>query len=282
MPDSADLHKKEATPESSILLVQSHSGELSTLERALRKSGFKVIAASTVKEALGLLVSGKFSALLCMLQGPTPGDSFTLINAMRHVHPDAVTMIITDYPALKESLVALLPLADELVVTPVPPTEIIALLKDRLRSPRPKKWKPPEPVANILERNAKQTISEWLVRVNDVKDLVDQPLSDEGRTGHLPRLLQEVIKRLRAPRLEEGDASVSMAAISHGKVRREQGYTAAMLVTESRILQVCIFKTLRSNLASLDWTLVLTDVMTIADEVDSQLTQTMASFSGKN
>ena len=51
-----------------------------------------------------------------------------------------------------------------------------------------------------------------------------------------------------------------------------------MLVEESRILQVCIFKTLRSNLGAVDLALVLTDVMTIADEVDSQLRQTMASF----
>jgi len=54
-----------------------------------------------------------------------------------------------------------------------------------------------------------------------------------------------------------------------------------MLIEESRILQVCIFKTLRTNLSALDLSLVLTDVMTIADEVDSQLRQTMASFSEK-
>jgi hypothetical protein len=69
-----------------------------------------------------------------------------------------------------------------------------------------------------------------------------------------------------------------MAALAHGKARCQQGYTAAMLVEESRILQVCIFKTLRSNLSAVDLALVLTDVMTIADEVDSQLKQTMASF----
>jgi hypothetical protein len=64
-------------------------------------------------------------------------------------------------------------------------------------------------------------------------------------------------------------------------VRSEQGYTAAMLVEESRILQVCIFKCLRTHLSALDLSLVLTDVMTIADEVDSQLRQTMLSFSEK-
>ncbi|MCU1286271.1 MAG: response regulator receiver protein [Acidobacteriales bacterium] len=276
---SKSLPKDQAAAVESILLVQTRVPEITSLHRALRDTGFEVVVASTVREALGLIVSDKFSALICNLHAPAPGDGFTLINAMRHAQPHAVTMILTDYPALKESLVALLPIADELVVTPVPLTEIIALLKDRLKTPRPKRLKVLQPVATILERNAKQTISDWLVRVNAVKDLVDQPLSDEGRTGHLPRLLQEVIKRLRTPRLDEGDAATSLAAISHGKVRREQGYTAAMLVTESRILQVCIFKMLRNNLGSLDWTMVLTDVMTIADEVDSQLAQTTASFS---
>ena len=47
---------------------------------------------------------------------------------------------------------------------------------------------------------------------------------------------------------------------------------------DSRILQVTIFGTLQSNMSALDFSLLLPDVMTIADEVDSQLTQTMDSF----
>ena len=77
----------------------------------------------------------------------------------------------------------------------------------------------------------------------------------------------------------EGKAKLSLAALAHGKMRSQQGYTAAMLVEESRILQVCIFNTLRVNLSAVDLARVLTDVMTIADEVDSQLKQTIASFS---
>jgi hypothetical protein len=51
-----------------------------------------------------------------------------------------------------------------------------------------------------------------------------------------------------------------------------------MLVHESRILQVTIFETLQNNLNRLDFSLLLPDVMTIADEVDSQLTQSMDSY----
>jgi hypothetical protein len=51
-----------------------------------------------------------------------------------------------------------------------------------------------------------------------------------------------------------------------------------MIVEESRILQVSIFDTLQTNLNVVDFSLLLTDVMTIADEVDSQLKQAIVSF----
>jgi hypothetical protein len=46
----------------------------------------------------------------------------------------------------------------------------------------------------------------------------------------------------------------------------------------SRILQVSIFQTLQNSLTTVDFSLLLIDVMTIADEVDSQLKQTIVSF----
>jgi hypothetical protein len=44
------------------------------------------------------------------------------------------------------------------------------------------------------------------------------------------------------------------------------------VVEESRMLQVSIFETLQKNLASIDFSVLLNGVMTIADE-DSQLSQ---------
>jgi DNA-binding response OmpR family regulator len=269
--------QKTAPPR--ILLVQADSFEPSALSSAFERSGFEVVATSNVKQAVILLTAEEFSALICDLHIPAPGDGFTLINAMRHFHPDAITMIMSHYPALRESMCALLPQADEILVTPIAPEHIVTLLKNRLREPKHHNVRVPEPVATVLERHSSSTISNWIGRVNGNKDLASVPLSNEGRTGHLPTLLRELVQRLRAPHVDEGQAKVSLAALAHGRVRSQQGYTAAMLVEESRILQVCIFKTLRTNLSALDLSLVLTDVMTIADEVDSQLRQTMASFS---
>jgi len=67
-------------------------------------------------------------------------------------------------------------------------------------------------------------------------------------------------------------------AFEHGAKRREQGYTPAMIVNESRILQVSIFETLQKNLHIIDTTLLMGNIMTIADEVDSQLAQAMSGY----
>jgi hypothetical protein len=44
------------------------------------------------------------------------------------------------------------------------------------------------------------------------------------------------------------------------------------------MLQASIFQTLQDNLASIDFSLLLIGVMTIADEIDSQLSQAMGAY----
>jgi hypothetical protein len=57
-----------------------------------------------------------------------------------------------------------------------------------------------------------------------------------------------------------------------------QGYTVAMMVEESRLLQVSIFTTLHQNVKQLEFSALLPDVVTIADEVDAQLKEQMLRF----
>jgi hypothetical protein len=133
-----------------------------------------------------------------------------------------------------------------------------------------------ETVADVLEREMQPIIKEWLARVEREPDLKSVSLSFEERTGHLPQLLHDLIKRLR---LESGTkAPVSSAAAAHGDLRREQGYTVAMAVEESRLLQVTIFTTLHNNQDDLQFSKLLPDVVTIADEVDAQLKEQMLRF----
>jgi len=131
-------------------------------------------------------------------------------------------------------------------------------------------------VADILERELQSLIRDWLHRVDKEPDLTCIPLNFEERTGHLPNLLHDVIARLR---LDSGTkAPISKAAGVHGDLRCKQGYTVAMVVEESRLLQVTIFTTLHKNAKHLEFSTLLPNVVTIADEVDAQLKQQMLRF----
>ena len=133
-----------------------------------------------------------------------------------------------------------------------------------------------ESVADILERQLDPIINEWLDRVEKEPDLASIDLNYQERTGHLPQLLHDVIKRLRLD--DETQAPISEAAGHHGDLRSKQGYTVAMAVEESRLLQVSIFTMLHRSQMHLDFATVLPAVVTIADEVDAQLKQQMLRF----
>jgi hypothetical protein len=133
-------------------------------------------------------------------------------------------------------------------------------------------------VADILERELEPTIKEWLRRVNLVPELSDIPLSDADRTGHLPKLYYDLISRLRLA--TDAHPPVSAGAAEHGQLRRAQGYSAAMLIEESRVFQVVTFGALHLHRSELDESHVLLDVIVIADEVDAQLMETVRSLMG--
>jgi CheY-like chemotaxis protein len=262
-----------------ILLVDDNEAVRTTLSAVLKHNKFNVTSAASVNEALHLIDTEAFDVLLCDLHMPGAGDGFTVVSAMRHTNPNAVTLVFTGYPALDEAMNAILLQADEILVKPLAVASLITLIRQKLEHPGTREGTNIERVAAILERDSLATIIDWLARVEREDELTAISLTREQRTGHLPKLIQELVQRLRTPR-SLGTKAKSAAAAEHGRIRYGQGYTIPMIVEESRILQVSIFQTLQNNLSTVDFSLLLIDVMTIADEVDSQLKQTIISFSG--
>lgn len=259
-----------------VLVVDDDDAVRTMVEAGLERDGFEVVTASNVSDALRHIATEHFDVLLSDLHMPLAGDGFTVVSAMRHTHPKALTLVLSGYPALDEAMAAIISQADEIIVKPFQIGSVKQLIRTRLANPLPVKRAQAESVASILERDTDITIQNWLELVDHDTELTCIPLSRLERTGHLPQLLRDVVLRLR---LDTGLAAPSsIAAGDHGDMRREQGYTVPMVVEESRILQVSIFTTLQRNLRSVDFSKVLLDVVTIADEVDSQLKQTLISF----
>jgi CheY-like chemotaxis protein len=271
------LPTPDLKPASRILLVDDDKVFRETLCTILKLRGYIVVEAADVPSALKLIGSQSFDALLSDLHMPAPGDGLTVVSAMRHSHPKAITLLMSAFPEMEEATKAILKQADEVLVKPMGITALMNIINNRLAdgAPAPRVV---ESVASILERETQATIEEWLGCV-DVDPIVTMvPLDDNVRCAHLPQLFRDLVHRLRHPLPLGGRALVSPAAARHGLLRREQGYSAAMLVEESRMLQISIFQTLQNNLHRVDFSLLLVGVMTIADEVDSQLAQQMASY----
>lgn len=189
-------------------------------------------------------------------------------------------MLLSAIPDVKSAMEAIILEADEIVVKPVEVKQLAELVRERLliqRSPPP----PKQSVSSILKSCSDIVVRNWLARAKQAPELNHLDLKDEDRTGHLHKLIEDLVRRLNRPitgSVGDSDATFSTAAVLHGELRHAQGYTPEMLVHESRILQVTLFETLKDNMNALDFSLLLPDVMTIADEVDAQLTQTMGSY----
>lgn len=260
-----------------ILLVDDNQQVRESLTAVLQFNHFRVTTSANVVEALHFIDIEPFDVLLCDLHMPGAGDGFTVVSAMRHTNPHAVTLVFTGYPALQQAMDAILLQADDILVKPLAIPTLVALIREKLQTHKAMKVPSAERVAAILERDAMQTITNWLTRVQRESELTCVPLTLEQRMGHLPKVMEELVHRLRVPR-QLGTKWVSKAAAEHGKIRQSQGYTIPMIIEESRILQVSIFETLQNSLSTVDFSLLLLDVMAIADEVDSQLKQAIISF----
>jgi DNA-binding response OmpR family regulator len=263
-----------------LLLVDDDDPVRDMMKATLSQKGFEVVAVSNVIEALRHITTESFDVLVTDLHMPNPGDGFTLISAMRHSQPAAVTLLLSAHPDVESAMSAILLEADQIIVKPFDVRRLAELIREKLLHRRPAALVRKDRVAVILARSVTSIVAAWLVRAKQSESLSTLLLTDEERTGHLLKLVEDLAHRLSRGNttITGNDTSDSLSASVHGELRYVQGYTPAMLVQESRILQVTIFELLQTNRDLLDFSLLLPDVMTIADEVDSQLTQSMSSF----
>jgi len=215
-----------------VLLVDDDDAVRQMMTVTLERKGFGVVAAASVTEALKHIATENFDVLITDLHMPNPGDGFTVITAMRHSQPNALTLLVSGYPDVQGAMAAILLEADEILVKPFEIGKLADLLRDKLVTRKPAARVEKERVAAILQRCKATIVQDWLTRIKQSRELNHIRLNDLDRTGHLPRLVDDLIVRLRRSNAttKDGDAVSSPAAITHGELRYRQGYTPAMLV----------------------------------------------------
>ncbi|MGC2401622.1 MAG: response regulator [Acidobacteriaceae bacterium] len=271
-----------------VLLVDDDEIIRMTLTGVLEQSGFAVTNAANVPEALKLISGGEtYDVLLSDLHMPGAGDGLTVISAMRQVNPKAVTLLLSAYPEMTAAVTAILQQTDEILVKPIEIHSLVKAIHERMAC-GPRRQPETETVATILERTTAGTIRQWYERVEadpalastppTVTSNMPIPMSCEERCSPLPILFRDLILRLRSHQHAGVKSPTPSFAVEYGASRFHHGCTASMLAEEFRILQLTILHTLQCNLATIDHSALLLGVMTITDELASQLTRALKSF----
>src|SRR6202789_606324 len=155
----------EISPVHKVLLVDDDSAVLSVMIQGLERKKFEVVAASRVTEALKRIATENFDVLITDLHMPDPGDGFTVVSAMRHSQPDALTLLVSGYPDVQGAMAAILLEADEIVVKPFEIGRFTELVQERVVNRKPiKRVDEKESVGAILLRCSSSIVEAWLAR----------------------------------------------------------------------------------------------------------------------
>jgi YesN/AraC family two-component response regulator len=251
-----------------ILFVDDEPSIRLTLPAILEMHGFVVRTASDVPEALVLIQKEQFDVLLSDLNVGQPGDGFTIVSAMRRTQPNAVTVIITGYPAFETALEAIRRQVDDYVVKPTDVDQLIEIIERSLRQRQPHIPHDLRRVGAILLENVDQIVDEWLNQVKRHPELTSLKLTDDVRINNLPLALREVLRNL-----DDEDPVREMAhqaAEEHGWARAKQGYSIELLLEEIRILRRVLLQQVQGNLLGVNISFMIPDIIRLEDRISQQ------------
>src|ERR1700688_3199355 len=135
-----------------VLLVDDDGAVRAMMKEGLQRKGFEVATAASVTEALRRIATESFDVLITDLHMPDPGDGFTVVSAMRHSQPNALTMLVSGYPDVQGAMAAILLEADEIVVKPFEIGRLTELVREKVLNRKATKRLEKESVGAILLR----------------------------------------------------------------------------------------------------------------------------------
>jgi hypothetical protein len=192
---------------------------------------------------------------------------------MRRLQPDAVTIIITGYPAFQTALDAIRSQVDDYIVKPAKTEDLVQTIRHKLLNRSRHVPMIKRTVSDIIEQNTDAIIAEYISEVRKSRYFRSADLNDDEIRNHLPTVLTEVVRDLR---FRDGiPPAIVQAAEAHGQLRCRQGFGHPALVEEIRILKNLVYTTIQKNLLSCDISSLIPDILRISDNLDLRLTEAM-------
>jgi YesN/AraC family two-component response regulator len=243
-----------------ILFLDDEENIRLTLGMYLEDEGFGVTTVGNVPEALKLITQNSYDVLIADLNVGHPGDGFTVVSAMRRIHPEAVTFILTGYPAFETALEAIRLQVDDYIIKPTDNDALVEKIQEKLLRPTPHHAIEPKRLSEIISANIQNITRDWLAYVRKDPELARMRLSDAEYTDHVPRVLEAALNVSHGKEISEADRR---AARDHGATRKKQGYTLPLMIRESRLLHDSIASCVQMNLLAVQISYLITDLFSI-------------------
>jgi DNA-binding response OmpR family regulator len=252
-----------------LLFVDDEDSIRATLPVLLEKHGFDVTTVPTVADALVQISAVSFDVLVADLNIHREGDGFLLITAMRRAQARCKNFILTGYPGLENAIRAIQNQVDDYFTKPADVEQLVAKIRARLAEPAMK----PIRLAAVFMENEREITAQILEALKRDALLRKARLTDRERVDHLPSIFSAVIARLMHDNRPFKPVELQFA-LRHGRRRKKDRYTPAMLVREFQLIGETIYDLLGTDMLPLG-TVELTSDMKL-------LTQSLNTFSLKS
>jgi YesN/AraC family two-component response regulator len=257
-----------------VLFVDDEPSLRLTLPQILRIHGYQVTAASSVPEALQEMQARKYDVLLTDLNIGQPGDGFTVVSAMRRTQPEAVTIILTGYPAFESALEAIRSQVDDYIVKPANIEMLVGLIERKLLNEGRIAHCPDQKrISQLLRENSELIADRWLVAMSQDREFVRLGL--DGRE-HLADIVCSI-----STVLEEGKLSneTIRSAREYGEKRLRQGASLALILEETKVARRVILAIVQENLLAVKVSRVINEIIDICECIDMMEAQAVDSYS---
>jgi DNA-binding NtrC family response regulator len=263
------------TERAHILFVDDEEGIRLTIPPLLESHGFRVTSAGNVQDALALITKFRFDVLVADLNIGEPGDGFTVVSAMRRTHPETVTLILTGYPDFQSALQAIREQVDDFLTKPTQISTLIETISSKLANPAPQRHVQAQRLAEVILRDREIIVSDWLRAVKNDPDINLIRISDSERIDHLPSVLNAAVNLVHGDQITSKDME---AAAMHGGTRSRQGYTAPLIIRETRLLHVMVMRCVQKNLLSIDISRLIPDLISTSETIEMLAEESVRSF----
>jgi ActR/RegA family two-component response regulator len=254
-----------------VLFVDDEQTLRFTMPEILRREGFQVTAVGSVNEALAAITMSHFDVLISDLNIGYPSDGLTVVSAMRRTQPDCVTLILTGYPGFETALEAIRTQVDDYLVKPTAIPTLVDLIQERLKSRLPQATHSTKRISAILRENLFEISRQALVETKADPQLRELSLTDEQRIEDIPRLVGDLAATLESREPVQLPFFLSDPAEQRGRSRFRQGYTAALLAAQFRILQGACLDAIHKHLATVNLSYFMFDLKRLCDGFGIQL-----------